>query len=635
MVLEFSYHPAFTRLMERLKMDHGEALFDLDGIGKQLDLNRFASEFYGDNGATADVSVDSNANVNGRDVINFNFEAPKALLKLNSYYLIWKRIRERYDTDFADAVIEQQLTGWIYINDVWDVGRPYCFNFSTYDIALEGLQMGEKFKPVRPKSLYSFVRQVEQFTAYAANSTLGATGLADLFIVMAHYVDELMDEDAEPHFQFRDTVEAWCYVKEVIASLIYTLNWQFRGNQSPFSNVSVYDRKFLEELVPEYVFPDGTTPHVSTVERIQDMFLDVMNQELARAQLTFPVVTACLAVDDDGVIQDQEFLEKVTKFNEEFGFINFYCGKSSTLSSCCRLRSDMSHEYFNQFGAGSTKIGSLGVVTINLPRLAEEARRYEKHGLRFTTLLDRAVEHAAVINNAKRMEIAKRIERGNLPLYTLGHMDLKRQYSTVGITGLAEACATMGRPITTEDGQALALEIIHRINENNELFDKVFGYPHNCEQVPAENSSIKLARKDRLIGYNVHDLPFYSNQFIPLTAKADILDRIEIQGKLDKHFSGGAICHLNMAEKVTASQQAQLVRECAREGVIYFALNYALSWCENAHMSVATGETCPVCGGEITDTYTRVVGFLTNTKNWHEARREHDWPKRQFYSKVG
>lgn len=639
MYIKLSYDQEFDDLYMHLRSKYPKELFDLDGIGKQLDMHQFAKSFYGMSNTAADVSIDANANVAAKDVITYNFEMPKPFHKLNSYYLLWKKLRDLHDLETANAIIEMQLVGDIYINDFWDIGRPYCFNFSTYDIALEGLPMGDRVKPVRPKSLYSFVRQVEQFTVYAANSTLGATGLADLLIVMAWFVDKIKKDQAERHYAFLDQEEAWAYVKEVLSSFIYTLNWQFRGNQSPFTNVSLYDHKFLEELVPHYQI-DGEAPNIETVWQLQKLFMEIMNEELRRAPLTFPVTTACFAVDADGKIQDEEFLELVSKQNLEFGFMNIYCGKSITLSSCCRLRSDSSGEYFNAFGAGSTKIGSLGVVTVNLPRIAKRVSDantldpVQAFALELVTL----VHVAGAVNNAKRQIIAKRIERGNLPLYKLGHMDLKRQYSTVGITGFYEALELLGVDIRTGDGIEAAKTILQAVNECNDDLSKEYGYPHNVEQVPAENSSITLASKDRLMGIGL-DCEFYSNQFLPLVEKADMLDRIHIQGELDRHFSGGAICHLNVGENIENwTDMADLIKHSAGQGVIYFAVNYVLALCPNGHGMFTTSPekdaVCHVCRAGC-DTFTRVVGFMTNTKNWHRVRREHDWPNRQFYNTEG
>jgi len=130
----------------------------------------------------------------------------------------------------------------------------------------------------------------------------------------------------------------------------------------------------------------------------------------------------------------------------------------------------------------------------------------------------------------------------------------------------------------------------------------------------AENSAIKLAQKDILLGYQ-DKYNLYSNQFIPLTTNADMLDRIKLQGMFDSDFSGGAICHINVEQKIGDEQIIEdLIIECAKRGIVYWAINYNLQRCENGHMTIGKNENCPVCNGLITDNFTRVVGFLTNTK---------------------
>jgi ribonucleoside-triphosphate reductase len=124
----------------------------------------------------------------------------------------------------------------------------------------------------------------------------------------------------------------------------------------------------------------------------------------------------------------------------------------------------------------------------------------------------------------------------------------------------------------------------------------------------------------------------YSNQFIPLTTKADLLDRIKLQGLFDSYMSGGAICHLNFSERITDKEFLKnLLKKSIKLGVIYQAINYNIQRCQQDHMSVGKNEKCPICGEVIKDNFTRVVGFLINTKNWHIIRREKDYPLRQWY----
>lgn len=240
-------------------------------------------------------------------------------------------------------------------------------------------------------------------------------------------------------------------------------------------------------------------------------------------------------MDENNSIMDRDFLEKIADKNREFGFINIYCGKTSTLSSCCRLRSDTSNEYFNSFGAGSSKIGSLGVVTVNLPRLANT---YKESQDDFFAAVENMTETVAKINNAKRHIVKNRIAKDAQPLYTLGFMDINKQYSTMGLNGINEAVNEFGLDILEQDGIDFVLKMLNVINTTNDRMQRQYKAPHNCEQTPSENSSIKLAKKDKLIGYD-NGVAFYSNQFIPLITKADMLDRIKLQGLFDKHFSGG------------------------------------------------------------------------------------------------
>ena len=664
MLLPQTYDREFIDLLERLRTEYPAELFRIEGIHEdQLDISKTASNFFRKGNAdstTADHSIDPNANVSGKDVITFNYEVPKPLMRLNSLYNLWKTIREGERGELlADAIIEAELSGYIYINDSWDIGRPYCFNYSCLDIALLGLQMGGRLTITPPKSLATFLRQVEQFTVYAANSTLGATGLADLCVVAARYVDMMFENrDMTNDWTMRQYFDGshicvgvtqeqvWSYVKELFISLIYTLNWEFRGNQSPFTNISLYDRPFLEKMLPTYVI-GGKTPKAETVFRVQAMFLTAFNEVLEKCPVTFPVITACFSTTTDvatgeRTVADANFLRYISEANRKFGCVNIYMGETSTLSSCCRLRSSAEDlGYNNTLGSGSSKIGSLGVVTLNLPRIARMAVVDSCDDASRTDVLCEMLENvmgwaciAARVNDAKRHFIKDRVARKSLPLYDLGFMDLNRQYSTCGFTGLYEALEILGYDIRKPSGLDAAKNILKAINTANRLMAEKLGTPHNMEQTPSESSAVKLAQKDHVQGWNPEGYQLYSNQFVPLGERnVDLLDRIRLQGELDGYCTGGAVCHLNIGNRIQSPETMQaLILHAAASGVVYFAINYCLNKCEEGHMSVGRAEThCPICGKEITDTFTRVVGFLTNTKHWNKTRRDVDWPNRRFY----
>ena len=981
MYFKVSWDQDFDTLMMHLWAKYGREVFTQNGIGDQLDLNKFSKDFFNNNSVTADVSIDANANVSGKTVIDYNAEFPKPLQKYNSHYLFWKQFKTLYGLSAANEMIEKQISGEIYINDLSKGYLPYCFNYSTYDVALSGLTMAANINVVAPKSLCSFIRQMEQFIVYAANSTAGATGLADFLIVASYYVDRILMTGYDGHIQVDEpslvvSDKVGIYISEMLRSFIYTVNWKFRGAESPFTNISIYDEYFLINLVPDYVFPDGNGVSIVTVQALQKLFIKAMNDELKRSDLAFPITTACFYVKD-GEIKDTEFLEYVSEQNLEHGFINIYNGDHSTISACCRLKSSTKNEYFNSFGAGSSKIGcyddktevltsngwklfkdvdinsdkiytmdeyknpsfdkaseyheydyegdlisfknkstdllvtpnhrmvldskktdkifikradeiennlqvsipmslpynslvveelhftipslkiknkfypevkinyndwvkfmgiylsegccdkdgnknnhgnerykitisqskkanpviyneiyklleklpykfyafdkgfeinnkplclylrqfgdhsdkfvpedikylpkqyldsfwewlvkgdghiistgtemywttskqlnddiqmimalmgyrsrseivekkdavikgrliskenvkdcyrsikyirtnnavkkhqisrksysgkvyclsvpngtlfvrrngkvawsgnSAGVVTVNLPRLAYLAKNKED----FIEKVGQSAVLAAKINNAKRNIIKKCIDLNSMPLYSLGYMELSKQYSTYGVTGLNEALSILGYDILSEDGEQFVLDLLDVINEENDKMAKRFKSPHNCEQVPAESSAVKLAQRDRTLKYQ-DEYVLYSNQFIPLTTQADMLDRLRLQGKFDGKFSGGAVCHVNIGEKIKDKQiLTDLMKYAAKCGVVYWAINYALKRCKNSHVFVDE-DICPFCGEDVDHVTTRTVGFFTNVAHWNKVRREYEFPKRQFY----
>ena len=629
MYIRVNFENDFEDLLLHLRSKYGKEMLDLDGIGKQLDMANFGKQFFSSSHNCADFSVDANANVDDSTVVAYENEMPKPFMRLNSLYLLWKGCRKFYGTEFANYVVEGQISGDFYINDLSNVQKPYCYNFSCYDLMTKGLPFVKKVKSVPPKNLYSFMGQLVHFTSYASNQVMGAVGLADMLVVMSYYVKKEFET-----FALVDRDYIWRQVKQVLQDIVFSMNQPFRGGlQSGFYNISIYDRKFLESMREDYLFPDGSYPDIDLVLKLQDLFVDLMNETFRNTTPTFPVTALCLCIDENKNIIDQDFLKHMCEKNLEFGFMNIYAGSTGTLSSCCRLRSDKSNQYIgytNSFGGASSQIGSYGVVTLNLPRIALRSKTIEEYKARLGELVETAIK----INHAKRDILKKRIDIGALPLYTYGFMDMQKQYATVGLNGINEAIEYLGENILEEGGQNLCSEILDIVNKLNDKADKKYGYAHNTEQTPSENSSIKLAQKDKMMKLQ-DNYDFYSNQFIPLITNADMLDRIKLQGMFDSKFSGGAIAHLNVENRIeNVDDLVDLVNATVKQGVVYHAINYNLQACEDGHMSVGKNTICPVCGKPITDNYTRIVGVLVNTQNAHKVRRQYDLPNRQFYKGI-
>lgn len=626
MIVEYSFDENFKKLFKKLERStNGYAFLELEGIGSQLDINEFSRKFFGKKGTvTADVSVDANSNVDEISVVHYNNEIAKPIQRLNAYYLMWKYAKQLFNEDIANEMVEKQFFKRIYIHDFHGFhGIPYCFNFSLTNLIYDGINFAGQTKSKPANHLSSFIGHVIAFVTYSCNNVLGACGLSDFLICSSFYIEKLFEEYKDiPKYQLEKLI------KQEFQSFIFSVNQPFRSSiQTPFTNISIFDDIFLNKLCDEYIFPEGKKVNKETVKYAQKLFLNLMNETLNETPITFPIITACIATDKKNIIDDK-FLDFISEQNLNYGFINIYAGNTSTFSSCCRMRSDSKSEYFNSFGSGSTQIGSQNVTTLNLPRLAYISKNEQE----FFNKLEEDVILATRINQVKRFIIQKRIDNDNAPLYKLGFMSLNRQYSTCGLTGIYECCEIMGYDILTNDGQNFVIRLLNLVNTINDKQSKHYNVPINCEQIPGEQSCIKLAKADKLLGYNKNYI-FYSNQFIPLIHEADMLDRIKLQGKFDALCTGGAIQHLNIVDRITSKEYMKKIIKLAIEnGVIYHAINYNLQSCKNNHLTVGKKEYCPVCEEKIVENRTRIVGYLTNVKLWNDVRREKDYKNRKWYN---
>ena len=640
-----SFQPEFKECLAEIERKYGFELFNISGIGKQLDVNQFAKDFFGRKTNTADVSVDANSNVSLKNTIIFDQEMAKPLKLIYSYYRMWKGLKKKFGLEYANEAVRKQLTGEIYINDFHGFASNlyYCYNYSTLDTAQKGIPKGIDAEKSRPtKYLNTFMEHLQLFCIHAGNSSLGAVGLADLLLTMSAYAKRVLTVKGDQHVNFVSEEDCWTYIKEKMTNFIYFLNQPNRVVQSLFSNVSIYDDNFLDTLLDYYFIEADDTIYFAEkdiVKRMQVMFLETMNDIMEQRITTFPVVTACFSLDDDRNIQDEDFLRMVLEMDSKFRFVNLYAGATSTLSSCCRLRSDKTNKYMNSLGSGSTKIGSLGVCTQNLPRLA-----YMSNGSIevFKDMLRENIIMSQRINGVKRAIIKNAVDKNMVPVYNLGYVDLKTQYSTTGVVGIYEALQTLGYDIKSEQGEALAEEILKFIGEVPDECSEEQKAPCNVEQIPAENVAVKLAKKDRLLGFN-DKYEIYSNQYVPLKDNsADMFTRIRLVAHLDKYMSGGSILHININESdVSTDTLIDLAKAMYKQGVVYFAFNRLLAECTDCdHVFTTNKETfdknevvCPKCGSHNTECALRIVGFIRKFSSW-SSERQAEGKQRKFYSNL-
>lgn len=631
-----SYQPEFTKIMDDMLEKYGVEMFNLSGIGSQLDMNNAIKKMANAN-SVANGSIDANANAGYTTAITIMHEIAKPQALLQSYYRIWKWLKKNRGLEVANNFVEAQLTGAFYVNDMHYISypMPYCYNHSCLNIAMQGLVgIDSKNDTLPPKYLRSYFDIIEAYLLIAGNATAGATGISNLLVVASIFVKKMIDSGfTDSHVHLNSEEDCWQYFKEELTSFIYKLNQPCRGNQSLFSNVSIYDKNFLEGIIAEsQLIIDGELygTDLETVQKCQKIYIDVMNEEAKRVVHTFPVTTACISTKYNeetqrNEIQDPEFLEYICRSNEETGFINIYGGDTATLSSCCRLRSDKNNVFFNSFGGASDSIGSMGVVCVNLPQLAF---KYKDNVEEFRSHLHDMVILAQEVNYAKRCLLKTSISKGHLPLYTNDYMDLSKQFSTLGFVGLYNAVEILGYDMTTPEGLEVAIKISSDMEKDNDEVASKYKIPTNMEGIPAENTAKKLADKDRLLGLNdKYDL--YSNQFIPLSARCNLLDRIELSAALDKYCSGGSIMHVTVDGQIDSKTMNDLATSILESGVKYFAFNYEINQCKSCKKIFVGKHThCPECGNEDIERYMRVVGFLTKKSSWSDARQAED---RQYY----
>ena len=602
--------------------EKGHKLLKLTGISReQLDVAEMSHKYFMD--SFGENSIDHNANITTKSPLNYGTEIVKPGLKLLGLYLLHRYLRKDHTVERADELIKNIIYGDYYFHDASGVNiqMPYCFAYSTLWIINNGMPWGQLHSNP-PKSSRSFLGQVVEVTMDMAQNFAGAIAPADVLIHYAHFAkkEQLGDKEIENQLQ----------------GLVHILNKEYRpGGQSPFCNISLFDKYNMKALYGDTIYPDGSTIDFNYAMHIQEVFMKWFCQGEPGKDLPykFPIVTANFTTDAENNIKDQDFLDTVSKHNTALGCINIHAGAENKLASCCRLINDpvrMRQITADTFGNGGVNIGSHRVVTINLPRIAHESKG---NWSMFYYILDRKLEDIKDLLVVHRQYLlARRVEQGFLKLFTVGMVSMNHFFSTIGFTGVHEAISIMGLNVENtgfENTKALIAYIDNKALE----FSKKTGFPFNVEETPAESAAIKLYNKDVIL-YN--DMPrqesgMYSNQFIPLHSDVSIIDRVTKTGELMKNVSGGAILHMNVADQIKHPEiMKKLISFAVKNGVTHHAINYGFSICENDHNTIGVFDTCPICQGRITDHMTRIVGYFVKTSTWNETRREKDFPERKW-----
>ena len=315
-------------------------------------------------------------------------------------------------------------------------------------------------------------------------------------------------------------------------------------------------------------------------------------------------------------------------------YVNGFCSHN------CRLINDADLNELgaavNSFGGGggALSMGSHRVVLLNTNRFALELQG-KGDADDFLRMLDDRIEQATKILVSHRHMLAQLRDDGFLMFLSNGWMDLDRMFSTVGLIGLIETVETLNKGINEKEGdKKLTMEdMLVFVNKKVNELSARYHIPMNIEQVPGEAMAPRLAKVDKYI-FGGEKVPYelYSNQFVPLWVDATIFERMISDGMYNQLFTGGGIVHFNLGEKTTPQQNKELIKFAIKSGAEHFALNMCIAECVDGHVTLGKSDKCPICGKDITDYMTRVVGFLVRVSNFNKTRREWEFPRRKFRS---
>jgi ribonucleoside-triphosphate reductase len=525
--------------------------------------------------------------------------------------------------------------GDIHIHDL-SLLSVYCVGWDLQDLLMEGFKgVAGKIESAPPKHFRSALGQLVNFFYTLQGEAAGAQAVSNFDTLLAPFIryDKL---------SFKD-------IKQALQEFVFNINIPTRvGFQTPFTNITM-------DLNPPSILKDtpaiiGGVPQKETygdfqaeMDLLNKAFAEVMMAGDARGRVfTFPIPTYNVTKDFDW---DNETLDPVWTMTGKYGipyfsnFINSDMDPEDARSMCCRLRLDnreLRKRGGGLFGANPLT-GSIGVVTINLPRVAHLSDTKND----FKKKLDELIELSKQSLVIKR-KVLEKFTEGNLYPYSKFYLRnikektgvyWKNHFSTIGINGMNEACLNfIGEDIGSKNGQAFAIEIMDYIRSKMEEIQEETGDIFNLEATPAEGTSYRLALKDKekypkIICANEADFkngkaPFYTNSSqLPVNYTDDIFEALSLQDELQTRYTGGTVFHLFLGEEITDPESTKtLVRKIAENFKLpYFTLSPTFSVCPSHGYIPGEHYTCPKCGEE-TEVYSRVVGYLRPVQQWNDGK---------------
>ena len=420
----------FTTQYNKMVEKYGEEFELINGFhDTQMNYTDFIDNFTKDNRNAADNTIDANANVSSKDIQSLLKEKGKSHDKLLAFNKIFYELQKKYGIKTARQWLELEFSPYLYLHDAPTATYlPYCYAYDLSRLATEGLFFIENYNNEAPKHLQTFLDDVIEYVSFMSNRSSGACGLPDILIWMFYF----WKHDVENNYFL---VSPEYYLRQAYQKLIFRLNQKFYRDQTQtvFSNMSIFDRLYLEELFGGREYPDGTfvIDYIEEIMEAQKIFMEVVSETRQTQLFTYPVLTYSL-IYKDNKFQDEEFARWASNHNRKWNDANFFISETAgALSNCCRLISDTTQldPFINSIGGTALSVGSVKVSTMNLEAIALE---YPNNQEKFLERLTEIQEINMKALDCVRHIIKRNVEKGLLPNFSDGGMEMDKMFCTVG-----------------------------------------------------------------------------------------------------------------------------------------------------------------------------------------------------------
>ena len=540
-------------------------------------------------------------------------------------------LSEIYDEEIANA----HRSAAIHIHDL-SMLTGYCAGWSLKQLIQEGLGgvMG-KITSAPAGHLSTLCNQMVNFLGIMQNEWAGAQAFSSFDTYLAPFVkiDNLTQKE----------------VKQCIQSFIFGVNTPSRwGTQSPFTNITL-DWTVPRDMIEEKCWVGGKQVDFTYGECQKEMdmvnkaFIEIMIEGDANGRgFQYPIPTYSITRDFnwEDTENNKLLFEMTAKYGTPYfsNYINSDMEPSDVRSMCCRLRLDLRElrkKSGGFFGSGEST-GSVGVVTINLPRIAYLAENEED----FYKRLDRLMDISARSLKTKRTVITKLLDSGLYP-YTKRYLGtFNNHFSTIGLIGMNEVglnAKWLHKDLTHEETQKFAAEVLNHMREKLSDYQEMYGDLYNLEATPAESTTFRFAKHDKeqypeIITANENGTPYYTNSsHLPVGYTEDIFSALDVQDNLQTLYTSGTVFHAFLGEKLPDwKAAATLVRKIAENYRLpYYTLSPTYSVCKNHGYITGEVYVCPDCG-EKTEVYSRITGYYRPIQNWNDGKTQEYMDRREY-----